>query len=564
MGFGVNRESEAELSAISGYDSYSVWPSLPEGLSFQSYWPRVFGKAAAASDATYIYQATGRGKQRQMGLLRLYVAADDRPITGFSLQSTLGLRTTTFSEVNHKLPLAVGGNGVKYSLVPRLPAGLSFNAETRLITGSMSESFPSQLFNYIAVDVNGNRWRDFFLLEVKNRPLTLQSRTHNVVSEPLNISTPFNISLDRASGLGFVNYNLCAGDEAVCPALPGNWSFEPAERVLRGLAQKGLFRLFYSAWDSNGGSESTYVDINVLGSAHTGLSEITVDGKLVPGYRESQLSYSVLGGVGSEESSATIGYVKGHPGQTVRIVDDDGADLADADPELEGHQVALEVGDNTVKLVVTAEDATTTATYTLTVDLASNDTTLSEITTEGTIVPGFSSDQLSYSLVIGTEEPSVTVGYVKGHAGQTVRIVDDDGADLADADPSSLGHHVALEVGDNTVKLVVTAQNTRDTRTYTLTVTWHSTSASLSEIKVDGVVVPIGTLQYCHSRGLCLYDANVGTSSRVTVEFVRGHADQTVTVHEGNQTTSEGYSPMPTPMWRATRWMSTWARAGSS
>ena len=226
VGFGVNRDSEAELRALSGYDSYTVSPSLPEGLSFQSFWPRVFGKAAAASDVTYVYQATGIGKQRQMGVLRLYVAADNRPMTGFSSFSALSLRTTTFSEVNHLLPSVRGGNDPKYSLVPRLPAGLSFNAETRRITGSTSERFPSQLFSYIAVDANGNRRRESFLLEVKNRPLTLQSRTHNVVSTPFNIiSTPFTISLDRASGLGFVNYNLCAGDEAVCPALPGNWSF---------------------------------------------------------------------------------------------------------------------------------------------------------------------------------------------------------------------------------------------------------------------------------------------------------------------------------------------------
>lgn len=52
---------------------------------------------------------------------------------------------------------------------------------------------------------------------------------------------------------------------------------------------------------------------------------------------------------------------------TVEYLDENDAAIDDADSVEDGHQVALDVGGNTVRAKVTAEDTTTTQTYTIVV-----------------------------------------------------------------------------------------------------------------------------------------------------------------------------------------------------
>ena len=55
---------------------------------------------------------------------------------------------------------------------------------------------------------------------------------------------------------------------------------------------------------------------------------------------------------------------------TYEIQDGDGTVLTDADTNTTGFQVAIDKGENTVKVEVTAEDGSTTRTYTITVTRA--------------------------------------------------------------------------------------------------------------------------------------------------------------------------------------------------
>ena len=75
-------------------------------------------------------------------------------------------------------------------------------------------------------------------------------------------------------------------------------------------------------------------------------------------------------------ATVTVTATKNQADATVAWLDASDATLADADAMASGHQVALEAGGNTFKVKVTAEDGTTTKTYTVTVNRASPSCTL--------------------------------------------------------------------------------------------------------------------------------------------------------------------------------------------
>ena len=106
------------------------------------------------------------------------------------------------------------------------------------------------------------------------------------------------------------------------------------------------------------------VEVLVLPSADAALSALSLsDGTLNPAFAASTLSYTAS--VGAAVASVTVTPETNRDAATVEYLDGDDAALEDADAAAAGHQIALTVGANTVKVKVTAGDGTTTQTYTL-------------------------------------------------------------------------------------------------------------------------------------------------------------------------------------------------------
>jgi hypothetical protein len=109
----------------------------------------------------------------------------------------------------------------------------------------------------------------------------------------------------------------------------------------------------------------------------------------------------------------------------------------------------LVTGSNTVSIVVTAQDTTTTQVYTFTAAVASSNVATATITVNGTTVTdggsiGVSNATTSVTVVATRTESHATVGTISGASN--------------------------LAVGDNTVSFTVTAQDGTTTRTYSFTV----------------------------------------------------------------------------------------------
>ena len=152
--------------------------------------------------------------------------------------------------------------------------------------------------------------------------------------------------------------------------------------------------------------------------------------------------------------------------------------------------IALSVGANAIKAVVTAEDGTTTQTYTVTVTRQSTVATLSGLTASTstsatgtfkaqTLMPStFVATTTSYTLSVANSVTHVKLTPTVTNSGATVKV--GVGTSLTAVTSGSASGAIALSVGANAIKAVVTAQDGTTMQTYTVTVTRQSNVATLS------------------------------------------------------------------------------------
>ena len=195
--------------------------------------------------------------------------------------------------------------------------------------------------------------------------------------------------------------------------------------------------------------------------------------------------------------------------------------------------VSLSVGSNVITIEVTAEDDTTTRTYTVTVTRAeppSTDATLSSLTLSGIDFGTFASGTTSYSAQVANTVSQTTV----------TPIVNDSGASyviklggVTDADGV-----VSLSVGSNVITVQVSAEDDSTTKTYTVTVTRAeppSTDATLSALTLSGI--DFGTF----ASGTSSYTASVANSvTETTVTPTVNHSGATYVIKLGGVTDADG------------------------
>lgn len=191
--------------------------------------------------------------------------------------------------------------------------------------------------------------------------------------------------------------------------------------------------------------------------------------------------------------------------------------------------MTLAVGPNIIRTVVTAENGTTTKTYTLTVTRApssvpdsTNADLASLVPSTGTISPVFSSGVTSYTVSVPNTTTSMTVRPTVAQADATVKV---NGITVASGTSSGV---MTLAVGPNVIRTVVTAENSTTTRTYTLTVT----RAPSAIADLSSLVASIGMLTPGFAKGTTSYTASVpNTTTSITVRPTVGQADATVKVN---------------------------------
>ena len=171
--------------------------------------------------------------------------------------------------------------------------------------------------------------------------------------------------------------------------------------------------------------------------------------------------------------------------------------------------VALSVGSNVITIEVTAEDDSTTRTYTVTVTRAappSTDATLSALTLSSINFGTFDSETLQYTAQVANSVTQTTITPTVNHSGASY-VIKLGGVEDSDGT-------VSLASGSNVITIEVTAEDDSTTRTYTVTVTRAeppSTDATLSALTLSGV--DFGTF----ASGTTSYTAQVANSVTQTM-----------------------------------------------
>ena len=128
--------------------------------------------------------------------------------------------------------------------------------------------------------------------------------------------------------------------------------------------------------------------------------------------------------------------------------------------------ISLSVGANPISIVVTAEDAITTETYTLTVTRETPNVDLSGLVpSAGTLIPAFASGTISYTAAVPSAATDITVTPTAVNPSATITV---NGNPVTSGNPSD---PIPLSAGSNTITTVVTGEDAVTTKTYTLTVT---------------------------------------------------------------------------------------------
>jgi len=189
-------------------------------------------------------------------------------------------------------------------------------------------------------------------------------------------------------------------------------------------------------------------------------------GTLSPAFATTTTSYS--SGVANTVSTISITPATTDPNATIKVNGTAVTSGAASNP------IALAEGVQTaVTILVTAQDGSTTKTYTVTVTRApSTNANLSTLgQSVGGLTPAFSSTTTSYTENVSNAITTMTLKPVSSDANAAIKV---NGTAVTSGTMTS---PIALSVGANTITTIVTAQNGTTTKTYTLTVTRASGSA---------------------------------------------------------------------------------------
>ena len=194
-------------------------------------------------------------------------------------------------------------------------------------------------------------------------------------------------------------------------------------------------------------------------SNNADLSSLTLNqGILNPTFSSAQTSYT--DSVANSVTSMTVTTAAADSLATVTI-------NGSATPAGAASQaINLNVGTNTISIVVVAENGITTKTYTLTVTRApSNNADLRAMAiSKGTLDPVFASNTLDYSVSVLNSVAGLTVTPTAADPGASVTV---NGSAVTSGGASQ---PISLSVGSNTLHVVVVAADGTTTKTYMITV----------------------------------------------------------------------------------------------
>jgi hypothetical protein len=243
--------------------SWSVSPALPTGVSFNTATGVISGTPSGLA-ATTVYTVTALGVNGP-GSFDITITVNERPpAIAYGASSYSFFRGVAITDV---APTNSAGPINSFALTGTLPAGMSFNAATGVISGTPSVTMASASYSVTATGLGGTSTASFTIVVNERAPIVSYSASSYTFATGTAITalTPTNTG-------GLIS------SYSVSPALPAGLSLNTSTGIITGTPSNIAVTASYNVIASGAGGSST-VTISITVNSGRNFVNITPDVK---------------------------------------------------------------------------------------------------------------------------------------------------------------------------------------------------------------------------------------------------------------------------------------------
>lgn len=346
---------------------------------------------------------------------------------------------------------AQGGFGPYSWSVTGLPSGLSLDSSTGEISGTPEDTGTYNLTTTVTDSDNKTDTANYTLTIYQTFSIDLA----NLTVDPGTLSPGFHKNIvtyqvNAVSSINSIDITAVMEDPGSTLTIAGSPATHTVTQSVYLDQGANLIPIVVTA--SGGHTQKSYV-ISVNGTASdANLASLSVNGhSLNPVFSAGETNYTI-----NLDNSVETLELSASTSDTKALMLVEGAILNSGDSQT----INLDTGENTIEVMVVAQDAST-QTYTVTVNRATGNVDLSGLTlSDGILNQTFDPSVNQYTADVVNSISEVIV---------TPTLSDSEATTTVNGDAPSLP--VSLEVGENTINIVVTGKDGVSTKTYQVIIT---------------------------------------------------------------------------------------------